>query len=227
MDIGKFEQKFSVNFQDKALLIQAFTHSSYANEYQGGTIEDNERLEFLGDAVLELGVSEYLFKKNDDMSEGELSKQRASIVCEESLFQFSTFLNFNEFVLIGKSEERTGGRTRQSLLADVFEAFLGALYIDQGFETCYKFLDKNVFPAITRDVYSHKMDYKTQLQEIIQKDKHAKLFYKVIDEIGPSHNKKFVIEVHVNDLLVEKGTGRSKKEAEQLAAKKMLKKLKK
>ena len=225
MDIDKFEKNFTIKFQQKSLLTQAFTHSSYANEHQGDVIEDNERLEFLGDAVLELGISEYLYKKYGKMSEGELSKFRASIVCEESLYQFSKLLKFNQYVLLGKSEEHTGGRNRQSLLADVFEAFLGALYIDQGFDACFKFLEKHIFPTISRDVYSHKMDYKTQLQELIQKDKNSSLHYKVVDEIGPSHNKKFVIEVHVNDQYVDEGIGKSKKEAEQLAAKNMLNRL--
>src|SRR5690625_5179958 len=126
MDIHSFEEKYSVSFINKKLLIQAFTHSSYANEHRDKHLVDNERLEFLGDAVLELGVSQFLYKQYKHMREGELTKLRASIVCEESLFQFSMMLEFNQYILLGKGEERTGGRNRQALLADIFEAFLGA-----------------------------------------------------------------------------------------------------
>lgn len=226
MDVNSFENKFSLSFYNKNLLIQAFTHSSYANEHRDKKILDNERLEFLGDAVLELGISQFLYKQYKYMREGELTKLRAAIVCEESLYQFSMMLQFNEYILLGKGEERTGGRNRQALLADIFEAFLGALYLDQGIEACLQFLEQYIFPTITRDAFSHMMDYKTKLQELIQKDKGAKLSYHVIQERGPSHNKEFVVEVKVNNNVKEKGIGRSKKEAEQHAAKNLLGRLK-
>jgi len=225
MDVNAFEQNFSVLFNNKKLLIQAFTHSSYANEHRDQQLVDNERLEFLGDAVLELGVSQFLYKQYKHMREGELTKLRASIVCEESLYQFSTMLQFNQYILLGKGEERTGGRNRQALLADIFEAFLGALYLDQGIEACLQFLEQYIFPTITHDAFSHMMDYKTKLQELIQKDRRAKLSYHVIREKGPSHNREFIVEVSVNNDVKEEGVGRSKKEAEQHAAKKMLDRL--
>lgn len=216
-----------MTFQNKQLLRQAFTHSSYANEHRNRHLVDNERLEFLGDAVLEIVVSDYLFQRHKRMSEGELSKLRAAIVCEESLHHFSDMLSFNNYILLGKGEESSGGRNRPALLADVFEAFLGALYLDQGLEVCYTFMNDYVFPNMTRDVFSHTMDYKTKLQELIQQEKGTSLTYDVVAEKGPSHNKKFVVEVTVNNSDVEQGSGRSKKEAEQEAAKKMLHRLSK
>src|SRR5690625_1565644 len=157
MDVQSFENKFSLSFHHKKLLIQAFTHSSYANEHRDKKLLDNERLEFLGDAVLELVVSQFLYKQYNYMREGELTKFRAAIVCEESLYKFSTMLQFNEYILLGKGEERTGGRNRQALLADIFEAFLGALYLDQGIEACLQFLEQYIFPTITHDAFSHKI----------------------------------------------------------------------
>ncbi|HLR63895.1 MAG TPA: ribonuclease III [Pseudogracilibacillus sp.] len=219
MDIKKFEATYHVSFTNEALLQQAFTHSSYANEHRTDQIVDNERLEFLGDAVLELTISEFLYEKYTKMSEGELSKFRAAIVCEESLYHFAKTLQFNDFVLLGKGEERTGGRMRPALLADVFEAFLGALYLDQGFDVCLQFMERYIYPTISRDAFSHMMDYKTQLQELVQKEKGAKLAYAVIEEKGPSHNKQFVVEAEVNGKHRATGRGRTKKDAEQQAAK--------
>jgi len=221
MDVNKLKQVLSISFKDDKLLRQAFTHSSYVNEHQNRHLSDNERLEFLGDAVLELAVSDYLYKKHEEMSEGDLTKLRANIVCEESLFHFSDILGLNEYILLGKGEERTGGRKRQALLADVFEAFLGALYLDQGMNVCQKFLEKHIFPHISTDAFSHVMDYKTQLQELIQKEKGSILQYKIIEEKGPSHAKEFKAQVIVNKDKNAVGIGKTKKEAEQVAAKKM------
>ena len=156
MNVQKLEEELAISFRDKQLLQQAFTHSSYVNEHQRTDIHDNERLEFLGDAVLELAVSEFLFKKYKNMSEGDLTKLRASIVCEESLYHFSELLHFHEYVLLGKGEERTGGRHRQALLADVFEAFLGALYIDRGMNACEKFLREHIFPHVSDEALQKK-----------------------------------------------------------------------
>ncbi len=222
MDTQAFEKKFNVKFTNKKLLKQAFTHSSYVNEHRQKKLIDNERLEFLGDAVLELGVSQYLYKKHEALSEGEMTKLRAAIVCEESLYNLSTILAFNEFVLLGKGEEQTGGRKRQALLADVFEAFLGALYLDAGYEEVLIFLDRFVFPNITNGAFSYAMDYKSELQELVQKDKDAKLTYQIIEERGPSHNKEFVAEVRINNKKQMLGIGKTKKEAEQRAAQSML-----
>src|SRR5699024_3931735 len=156
------------------------------------------------------------------MRAGELTKLRASIVCEESLFHFAQQLKFNEYILLGKGEERTGGRNRQALLADVFEAFLGALYLDQGFDICQSFLKQHVFPHISSDAFSYAMDYKTVLQEMVQSEKGNTLEYHIVEEKGPSHQKEFIAEVVVNDHKRTIGTGRSKKEAEQFAAKNMI-----
>jgi|SRR5690625_133823 len=225
MDINELKNKFSITFKNEQLLRQAFTHSSYVNEHPQKKLYDNERLEFLGDAVLELAVSDYLYKRHQKMSEGDLSKLRANIVCEESLYRFSTLLGLNEYILLGKGEERTGGRSRQALLADVFEAFLGAIYLDQGMATCQTFLERFIFPHIVDDTFSHVMDYKTKLQELIQEGKDNVLKYHIIEEKGPSHAKEFHAEVILNDKSRAQGVGHSKKEAEQAAAKNMLEKL--
>lgn len=222
MNYEKIEDQLSIVFTNKKLLKQAFTHSSYVNEHRIKNIKDNERLEFLGDAVLELLVSEFLFKEHAGMSEGELTKLRATIVCEESLFHFAETLKFNQYILLGKGEERAGGRNRQALLADVFEAFLGALYLDQGVDSCQDFLNTYVLPNTTSDAFSHMMDYKTKLQELVQQKKGNSIQYQIIEERGPSHKKEFIAEVVVNKNQTAVGIGTAKKDAEQHAAKKML-----
>ncbi|MBD8068330.1 ribonuclease III [Bacillus sp. PS06] len=222
----EFQDKQGISFNNEKLLIQAFTHSSYVNEHRKKPYEDNERLEFLGDAVLELTVSEFLFKKFPIMSEGQLTKMRAAIVCEPSLVSFANDLSFGEFVLLGKGEELTGGRARPALLADVFEAFIGALYLDQGIDSVYKFLEKTVFPKINEGAFSHVMDYKSQLQELIQRDGKGLIEYKVLQEKGPAHNREFVSKVSLNGEELGMGSGKSKKEAEQRAAQTALETLK-
>lgn len=222
MDAEKLEALLGVSFHNRALLRQAFTHSSYVNEHQYEKLHDNERLEFLGDAVLELAVSDYLYKTYQSMKEGEMTKLRANIVCEESLYRFADILQLGSHILLGKGEERTGGRQRHALLADVFEAFLGALYLDQGMRVCQEFLDKHIFPHLASDAFSYVMDYKTKLQEIVQREKGNRLHYAIIEETGPSHQKEFHAEVVINDTIRAVGTGYSKKEAEQHAAKTMI-----
>lgn len=214
----QFQEKNDLQFNNEKLLIQAFTHSSYVNEHRKKTFEDNERLEFLGDAVLELTVSQYLFNKFPLMSEGELTKLRAAIVCEPSLVIFANELNFGDVVLLGKGEEMTGGRMRPALLADAFEAFIGALYIDQGLEKVHSFLEKVVYPKINSGVFSHVMDFKSQLQEYVQRDGAGTLQYHIVREEGPAHNRVFVAQVLLNDNILGDGSGKSKKEAEQHAA---------
>ncbi|MBM7692301.1 ribonuclease-3 [Peribacillus deserti] len=221
-----FQDKLGFQFTNESLLQQAFTHSSYVNEHRRKPYEDNERLEFLGDAVLELTVSQYLFKKYATMSEGELTKLRAAIVCEPSLVGFALDLSFGELILLGKGEEMTGGRTRPALLADVFEAFIGALYLDQGLEAVVQFLEKTVFPKINEGAFSHVMDYKSQLQELIQRDGSGILEYKILHEKGPAHNREFVSTVLLSGEELGTGSGRSKKEAEQRAAQEAMRKLK-
>ncbi|MGG3999079.1 ribonuclease III [Anoxybacillus kestanbolensis] len=222
----QFQEQIGIFFRNEKLLIQAFTHSSYVNEHRKRLHEDNERLEFLGDAVLELTVSQYLFEQFPQMSEGELTKLRAAIVCEPSLVTFAHALSFGDLVLLGKGEELTGGRMRPSLLADVFEAFIGALYLDQGMETVVQFLGKTIFPKIREGAFSHVMDYKSQLQEFVQRDGSGVLEYKILQERGPAHNKEFVSRVSLNGEELGVGVGRSKKEAEQRAAQMALAKLK-
>ncbi|WP_042144889.1 ribonuclease III [Paucisalibacillus sp. EB02] len=219
MNREKLEKMLNLKFHNIELIKQAFTHSSYVNEHRDGSTSDNERLEFLGDAVLELGVSQYLYRKYPDMPEGEMTKLRAAIVCEPSLDVFARSLNFGEHILLGKGEEMTGGRNRPALLADVFEAFLGSLYLDQGFITALDFLEKHVFPQIDTGAFSHGMDYKSKLQEVVQQDKNQTIEYQIVDEKGPSHNKEFVAELLINGEALGSGVGRTKKEAEQRAAK--------
>ncbi|PWW27408.1 RNAse III [Cytobacillus oceanisediminis] len=221
-----FQAKLGIQFENEKLLKQAFTHSSYVNEHRRKPYEDNERLEFLGDAVLELTVSKFLYLKYPMMSEGELTKLRAAVVCEPSLVSFAHELFFGDLVLLGKGEEMTGGRARPALLADVFEAFVGALYLDKGLDTVVGFLEKVVFPKIDSGAFSHVMDFKSQLQELVQRDGAGSIEYKILQEKGPAHNREFVSTVSLNGRELGTGTGRSKKEAEQHAAQMALEVLK-
>jgi ribonuclease-3 len=220
-----FQEKVEIKFENKALLIQAFTHSSYVNEHRGQPYQDNERLEFLGDAVLELTVSQYLFTHYPKMSEGQMTKLRAAIVCEPSLVTLAEDLQFGQLILLGKGEEMTGGRGRPALLADVFEAFVGALYLDQGLDAVYRFLSGYVFPKITDGQFSQVIDYKSQLQEFIQQDNLGEISYQIVEEKGPAHSREFVSEVYLNEKSMGIGIGKSKKEAEQRAADKALQQL--
>ncbi|MCA0969173.1 ribonuclease III [Halobacillus litoralis] len=219
---SSFQNKINIQFNDVSLLEQAFTHSSYVNEHRKTDRQDNERLEFLGDAVLELGVSQYLYREFPDMAEGELTKFRASIVCEISLVQFANELNFQDLILLGKGEELTGGRNRPALLADVFEAFIGALYLDQGFDAVVRFLETYVYPKVKKGAFSHAMDFKSQLQEFIQRDKNSKIEYEIVEERGPAHSREFIAHVRIQGDTGGIGVGRTKKEAEQKAAQQAL-----
>ncbi|MFK2824966.1 ribonuclease III [Bacillus sp. B190/17] len=222
----QLQEKMNIEFHNEELLKHAFTHSSYVNEHRKKPYEDNERLEFLGDAVLELTISHYLFNKYPLMSEGDLTKLRAAIVCEPSLVMFANESDFGKYVLLGKGEELTGGRTRPALLADVFEAFVGALFLDQGMNAVLSFLEKIIFPKIDSGAFSHMMDYKSQLQEFVQRQTKGLLEYKILQEKGPAHSKEFVSQVSLNGEVLGSGQGKSKKEAEQLAAQKALTALK-
>ncbi|PLR69720.1 MULTISPECIES: ribonuclease III [Bacillaceae] len=225
-EFKQFQEQIGHTFQNERLLYQAFTHSSYVNEHRKKPYEDNERLEFLGDAVLELTISQFLFKKYPTMSEGDLTKVRAAIVCEPSLVAFANELSFGKLVLLGKGEEMTGGRARPALLADVFEAFIGALYLDSGLDPVVSFLEKCVFPKINDGAFSHVMDFKSQLQEFVQRDSKGSLEYKILHEKGPAHNREFVATVSLNGEVLGTGNGKSKKAAEQHAAQEALTKLK-
>ncbi|WP_050181482.1 ribonuclease III [Domibacillus robiginosus] len=225
-EFKEFQEKMGVQFRDESLLKQAFTHSSYVNEHRRKPYEDNERLEFLGDAVLELTVSQFLYKTYPVMSEGELTKLRAAVVCEPSLVTFANELEFGRLILLGKGEEMTGGRMRPALLADVFEAYIGALYLDQGMEAVIPFLEKIVFPKISAGAFSHVMDFKSQLQEFVQRELKGAPSYRILEEKGPAHNKEFITEVSLNGTVLGTGSGRSKKEAEQFAARMALEQVK-
>ncbi|WP_054949918.1 ribonuclease III [Numidum massiliense] len=225
MDLGALEKQLQITFKDRALFRQAFTHSSYVNEHRRRRFKDNERLEFLGDAVLELIISEFLYRRFPRMSEGEMTKLRANIVCEASLVAFAAELNFGAYVLLGKGEELSGGRKRPSLLADVFEAFIGALYLDQGFPAVQHFFQTTIYPRISAGHFSYVMDYKSQLQEVVQHEGLGSLHYAIVSEQGPAHDRQFVAEVRLAEQVLGKGSGRSKKEAEQRAASEALLKL--
>ncbi|MBE6887105.1 MAG: ribonuclease III [Ruminococcaceae bacterium] len=211
-----FENNIHYTFKNKSLLELALTHSSYANESRTHT-EYNERLEFLGDAVLQLVTSEKLYKEHPDMPEGRMSKQRAALVCEDALANYSKQINLGAFLFLGKGEENTGGRERPSILADAFEALIGAIFLDGGIENAKKFILR-----FLDDKDLHLQDYKTLLQEIIQKNPGERLSYIVVGETGPDHDKSFDVEVKLNSNPIGKGFGKSKKAAEQQAAKEAL-----
>ncbi len=222
--LDEMQRKLSYTFSNSMLLEEALTHSSYANEHRNEKVKDNERLEFLGDAILDLIISEYLFKKHTDMPEGDLSKIRASIVCEASLAKTAKLIGLGEYILLGKGEEMTGGRERASILADGFEALTGALFLDGGFNEAKSFLTNTLIAGIEQvtsieDLYT---DYKTLLQECIQKVSNDPIHYEVIGEEGPDHDKYFYVEVYHDTISLGRGIGKSKKEAEQDAAKKAL-----
>ena len=218
--MNKLERNMGYEFKDISLLKIALTHSSYANEAGKGT-KYNERLEFLGDSVLSLIVSEYLFEAFPKMPEGELTKLRASLVCEKSLAKFSEKLGVGDFLLLGNGEENSGGRTRPSILADAFEAVLAALYLDSDMKTAREYVLEFVKDALKESKPSFK-DYKTMLQEIIQQNREESVCYHLVGEYGPDHNKRFIVEVHLNSNVIGHGEGRSKKEAEQQAAREAL-----
>lgn len=192
---------------------KALTHTSYANEHD---CESYERLEYLGDAVLELVISTYLYK-NTDFEEGKMTKLRASYVCENALYEYSLKLGFNEFIKLGHGEEENGGRLRKAIVADVFEAVMGAMYLDQGIDAVSAFINKNIIPLIENKELTFEQDYKSILQEFVQTDKRS-LEYVVTDEQGPAHAKEFTVIVKVDNIIYGKGVAHSKKEAEQQAA---------
>ncbi len=220
-DIEKFEKILNYKFKDRSLLIQALSHSSYANEKKKSRVS-NERLEFLGDSVLSIVVSQYLFEHLTHIAEGELTKLRASLVCEKSLYLFAKQIDLGKFILLGKGEENTGGRERTSILADAFEAVIAAIFLDGGLEAA----SKHILRFIPEDIQRLKKpvfsDFKTILQEIVQKNPEEKAEYVLAGEEGPDHDKRFVVEVHLNSNVIGEGIGKSKKEAEQMAAKQAL-----
>jgi ribonuclease-3 len=225
--ISLLEGIIGYNFKDRDVITTAITHSSYANERKAKHLKYNERIEFLGDSVLSLVISEYLFTKYPNLPEGELTVIRAKIVCENSLSKCASSIKLGDFLLLGKGEELSGGRNKASILSDAFEALIGAIFTDGGFETAKVFILKYMEDVIKGCVEGKVFyDFKTQLQEIIQQYGEKHITYHVIDESGPDHNKTFVTEVRINEVISGRGTGHSKKESEQNAAKDALDKLK-
>ncbi len=219
--MNKLEQNLHYTFNDKSLLENALTHSSYANELRAPH-SSNERLEFLGDSVLSVIVADYIYKTYPNKPEGELTKLRASLVCEKSLCYFANKISLGEFLRLGKGEDQNGGRQRPSILADAFEAVLAAMYLDGGIEVATKHVMRFVTEELENIDDEVFKDYKTSLQEVIQQNPEEQLTYVLTDESGPDHDKRFFVEVHLNSNVIGKGVGKNKKQAEQAAAKQAL-----
>ncbi len=212
----KAQEKIGYFFKDVTLLETALTHSSYANECKR---ESNERLEFLGDSILSLIISDYIFKRLSNVDEGWLSKYRATLVCEKSLYEISKQISLSHLIYLGRGEEMTGGRERPSIVSDAFEAVLAAIYLDAGMEKAREWVIKLMRDAIDDVVMGYRYkDYKTMLQEALQKGNKGKVTYRTVSETGQDHNKIFEVEVLVDGEPKNKGKGKNKKEAEQNAA---------
>ena len=214
--LKELQKNIGYEFKQEALLRQALTHSSYAHEKNLKELMDNERLEFLGDAVLEVVSSEFLSKNHPEMNEGQMTKLRASLVCEQSLAGCARQLELGKFLLLGNGEDLTGGRERDSILSDAWEALIGAMYLDGGFTSAKEFILKYVL----QDIEHKKLFYdsKTMLQELIQNKYKQTLHYMLLSEEGPDHNKTFTVQAYMNNTPLETGRGRTKKAAEQNAA---------
>lgn len=220
----QLQNELNFIFKDITLLNGALTHSSYANEHRKTNMIHNERLEFLGDSVLNLAVSDYIYKKYPYYPEGNLTKIRATVVCESALALIAKKIKLGDYLLLGKGEEATGGRNRDSILADALEALIGAMYLDKGFRDVQRFvirlLEKEIMEASKKGELF--IDYKTKLQETLQRNRKASIEYKIVKEEGPDHDKKFHILALIDKEELGRGYGRSKKEAEQRAAKEVL-----
>ena len=221
--INELEEIIGFKFTDKELLKTALTHSSYANEKRTKKIECNERLEFLGDSVLSLVVSKYLFENYKNLPEGDLTKSRAMIVCERSLFECAQNIELGNFIMLGKGEELTGGRTRPSILADAFEALIAAIYLDSNLERVREWLLGQLYDIIQLSASGRSFkDYKTILQEEVQAHGETNIAYEIVGESGPDHRKMFAVNVLIGGKVCGSGEGTSKKNAEQNAAKNAL-----
>jgi ribonuclease-3 len=221
-----FQRIIHYRFKNINTLVIAFTHSSYANENRHSDIISNERLEFLGDAVLNIIISDYIYRNYPDLPEGELTRIRASVVCEPSLAQCAKKLNIGKFLLLGKGEEMTGGRERISILSDAFEAILAAIFLDGDLEAARQWVLSQLEPTIKAAAQGTVFrDYKTLLQEYIQRNGEERIEYEIVKECGPDHNKEFYVEVRHSNKVIGTGSGKSKKEAEQNAAKYALEQL--
>ena len=222
--LEELEKTIQYEFQDKSILKQALTHSSYANEHRHGKWPHNERIEFLGDAVLEVIVSEYLFQNYPKENEGQMTKIRSSLVCEFTLSQCARDIALGSYLYLSKGEDLTGGRERNSILCDAFESVIGALYLDGGFEPAKTF----VYHYLLQDVEDKTLFYdaKTILQEMVQGNNWGNLAYELLEEKGPDHNKEFVVQAMVGERVLGRGVGKTKKAAEQQAAYEAIKQLK-
>ncbi|MFD1429950.1 ribonuclease III [Lacticaseibacillus mingshuiensis] len=216
--VSELRQRYGVEFKNLAILDEAFTHSSYVNEHKELGLKDNERLEFLGDAVLELTVSDYIYRHYPDQPEGKLTRMRAAIVQTKSFSAFSKEAHFDQYIKLGKGEEAAGARKRKTLLEDLFEAFNGALYLDQGRGAVIKFAEQVIFPKIDAGEFAADMDHKTELQEFVQQGGEVAIEYRLLSESGPANDRSFSVEVAVDGKILGSGSGRSKKAAEQAAA---------
>ena len=217
--MDELENKLEYRFHNRALLLTALSHSSYANENKSAGLMSNERLEFLGDSVLGQVVASHLYLSYPKMPEGQMTRFRAELVCEQSLYEVALSLNLREYMKLGKGEENTGGRDRESILADAVEAIIAALYLDGGLQVAKNFIDKNILAGIDAKENHQLSDYKTALQEYVQRKSGQSLSYVLLSESGPDHNKSFTMQVQLNDKPIGIGQGRTKKEAEQFAAK--------
>ena len=214
--LEKLQGLIGLKFADTANLKSAISHSSFVNELKVNKWEDYERLEFLGDAVLEIVSSDFLYRHHPDMPEGELSKLRASLVCEPSLAFTAERMNLSEYILLGKGEDASGGRNRNSILSDVFEAIIGAVYLEFGYMAAKEYIEKFLLNDISENQLF--VDSKSRMQIYVQSKDNMSLEYKVIEETGPDHDKHFVVGLFINDEMICSGEGHNKKEAEQLAA---------
>lgn len=223
--MNRLEENIGYHFKNKDLIKEALTHTSYSNEKRRSqsknkNSKNNERLEFLGDSVLSLAVTSFLFERLGNFTEGDLSRLRSTIVCEKSLKKAADTFDLGQAIYLGKGEEQTGGRQRESIIADAMEALIGAIYLDAGFEEANRFILKHMGPIIELAIQGKLfMDYKTQFQEFAQQQSDTTIEYKVIGESGPDHNKTFRVVLLLNQKQIAIGEGRSKKEAEQNAAK--------
>ena len=223
--VKDLENAIGYRFRNIMLLQNALTHSSYANECWHDSLKSNERLEFLGDSVLGMVVAEYLYSAFPQQPEGELTKMRANMVCEQALARVADNLNLGKYLLLGHGEEQTGGRKRASILADAVESVIAACFLDGGMAVAKAFIEKFVL-CNTSGTEVQNVDYKTALQELIQQKKGQQLSYCLVGESGPDHDKQFNVEVSLNGVVVGTGSGSSKKRAEQDAAKEAFSKLK-
>ena len=223
--LEKFEESIGISFRDKKLLLEAFTHRSYLNEHRGSKLRHNERLEFLGDAVLELAVTKFLFEKYPDKTEGDLTSYRAALVNAVTLSDISRKLGVNDYILLSKGEAKDTGRARDVILANTIEAIIGAIYQDLGFPAAEKFIAKHLYP-LTEKIVAEKLwlDDKSHFQEKAQEYAGITPLYKTMEEIGPDHDKHFKVAVYLDKELVAGGEGKSKQEAEQDAARRALEK---